>query len=212
MPAIALTDHGALYGAVDFYSRPNQAASSDPRVETYIARTNRSSAIRASRVTGSRSTSCCSRGFHGVRKPRLAGHDRAPRRLLLPPADDKEILRQHSTGLIALSACLQGELARAIQDRGDRGRVQGGARAQEIFGAGNYFLELDAARRPGAEAVLAGFARSRGARASRSWRRTTSHYVHAEDARRRTSWSASRAARRSIRRTASRWIDHPSCI
>jgi DNA polymerase-3 subunit alpha len=125
MPAIALTDHGALYGAVDFYVAANQAASSRSSAsETYVARTNRFERDPASKVTASRSTWSCSPRLHRLPQPGLPRHHRPPRRLLLPPAMDKEILRQHSEGLIALSACLQGELARAIQDEGSRRRAR----------------------------------------------------------------------------------------
>ena len=144
MPAIALTDHGALYGAVDFYVAANQAGIKPIiGVETYVARTNR---------------------FE--RDPRLEGHGKPFHLVLLAkdftgyrnlvslvttahldgyyyrPRMDKEILREHSQGLIALSACLQGELARAIQDEGIEAACKVALEHREIFGEGNYFLEL----------------------------------------------------------------------
>jgi DNA polymerase-3 subunit alpha len=184
MPAIALTDHGALYGAVDFYVAANQAGIKPILgVETYIARTNR---------------------FE--RDPRLEGHGKPFHLVLLAkdftgyrnlvalvttahldgyyyrPRMDKEILRQHSKGLIALSACLQGELARAIQDEGIDAACKVALEHQEIFGAGNYYLELMQHQVPEQQAVLEGV-REVARRTGIPLVATNDiHYVHAEDA------------------------------
>ena len=184
MPAIALTDHGALYGAVDFYVAANQAGIKPILgVETYVARTNR---------------------FE--RDPRLEGHGKPFHLVLLAknfagyrnlvalvttahldgyyyrPRMDKEILRQHSEGLIALSACLQGELARAIQDEGVDAACKVALEHQEIFGAGNYFLELMQHGVPEQQAVLEGV-REVARRTGIPLVATNDiHYVHAEDA------------------------------
>ena len=144
MPALALTDHGALYGAIDFYVTASQAGVKPIiGVETYIARNSRFD-----------------------RDPRIEGHGKPFHLILLAkdftgyqnlvalvtaahldgyyyrPRMDKELLRAHSTGLIALSACLQGELGRAILDEGIDAAVKVALEHQEIFGKGNYFLEL----------------------------------------------------------------------
>jgi DNA polymerase-3 subunit alpha len=58
------------------------------------------------------------------------------------PRLDKELLRRHAEGLVALSACLQGELARALQDEGLDAAVAVATEHREIFGEGGYFLEL----------------------------------------------------------------------
>ncbi len=184
MPAIALTDHGALYGAVDFYVAANQAGIKPILgVETYVARTNR---------------------FE--RDPRLEGHGKPFHLVLLAknftgyrnlvslvttahldgyyyrPRMDKEILRQHSEGLIALSACLQGELARAIQDEGIDAACKVALEHQEIFGAGNYFLELMQHGVTEQQAVLEGV-REVARRTGIPLVVTNDiHYVHAEDA------------------------------
>ncbi|MEX2045694.1 MAG: DNA polymerase III subunit alpha, partial [Chloroflexota bacterium] len=184
MPAIALTDHGALYGAVDFYVAANQAGIKPILgVETYIARTNR---------------------FE--RDPRLEGHGKPFHLVLLAkdftgyrnlvalvttahldgyyyrPRMDKEVLKQHSKGLIALSACLQGELARAIQDEGIEAACKVALEHQEIFGAGNYFLELMQHQVPEQQAVLEGV-REVARRTGIPLVVTNDiHYVHAEDA------------------------------
>jgi DNA polymerase-3 subunit alpha len=184
MPALALTDHGALYGAVDFYVAANQAGIKPILgVETYVARTNR---------------------FE--RDPRLEGHGKPFHLVLLAkdftgyrnlvslvttahlegyyyrPRMDKDALREHAQGLIALSACLQGELARALQDEGVEAACKVALEHQDIFGAGNYFLELMQHQVPEQQAVLDGV-REVARRTGIPLVVTNDiHYVHAEDA------------------------------
>src|SRR5436309_3680825 len=55
---------------------------------------------------------------------------------------DKDVLRERSKGLVALSACLQGELARAISDEGIEAACAVAREHAEIFGDGNYYHEL----------------------------------------------------------------------
>ncbi|MGH2492858.1 MAG: DNA polymerase III subunit alpha, partial [Candidatus Limnocylindria bacterium] len=184
MPAIALTDHGALYGAVDFYVAANQAGVKPILgVETYVARTELSSrdpgleghgkpfhlVLIAKDFTGYRNLVALVTAAH------LKGYYYRPRM-------DKEILRQHSQGLIALSACLQGELARAIQDEGIEAACKVALEHQEIFGAGNYFLELMQHHVPEQQAVLEGV-RAVARRTGIPLVVTNDiHYVHADDA------------------------------
>ncbi|HTD63957.1 MAG TPA: DNA polymerase III subunit alpha, partial [Verrucomicrobiae bacterium] len=144
MPALGLTDHGALYGAIDFYTLCRDAGIKPIiGVETYIARNNRFD-----------------------RDPRSEGHGKPWHLILLAkdftgyqnlvalvtaahvegyyyrPRMDKDLLRERSQGLIALSACLQGELARAITDEGIDAACAVALEHQGIFGEGNYYLEL----------------------------------------------------------------------
>ncbi|HEV8229434.1 MAG TPA: DNA polymerase III subunit alpha [Candidatus Limnocylindria bacterium] len=184
MPAIALTDHGALYGAVDFYVAANQAGIKPIiGVETYVARTHR---------------------FE--RDPRLEGHGKPFHLVLLAkdltgyrnlvalvtaahldgyyyrPRMDKDLLRERSEGLIALSACLQGELARAIQDDGIDAACKVALEHQDIFGKGNYFIELMQHGVPEQQRVLEGV-RDVARRTGIPLVATNDlHYVHAEDA------------------------------
>src|SRR5437879_1717692 len=144
MPALALTDHGALYGAIDFYVQATQAGIR-PIIgtEAYIARTNRFE--RDPRIEGHGKPFhlvLLAKDFKGyqnlvalVTAAHLDGYYYRPRM-------DKDLLRERSEGLIALSACLQGELARAITDEGIDAACAGALEHQAIFGEGNYYLEL----------------------------------------------------------------------
>jgi DNA polymerase-3 subunit alpha len=211
MPAIALTDHGALYGAVDFYVAANQAGIKPILgVETYIARTNR---------------------FE--RDPRLEGHGKPFHLVLLAkdftgyrnlvalvttahldgyyyrPRMDKDVLREHSKGLIALSACLQGELARAIQDEGIDAACKVALEHQEIFGAGNYFLELMQHQVPEQQAVLDGV-REVGRRTGIPLVVTNDiHYVHAEDAEAQDAMVCIQSGKTIDTQDRLKMIDHP---
>src|SRR5256714_1130934 len=184
MPALALTDHGALYGAVDFY-RAAKAAGIKPivGVETYVARGSRYD--RDARVEGHGKPFhlvLLAKNFTGyqnlvslVTSAHLEGYYYRPRM-------DKQLLREHSEGLIALSACLQGEVSRAIQEQGIDAACAAALEYAAIFGPGNFYLELMAHGIPEQEAVNAGV-REVSRRTGVPLVVTNDiHYVHAEDA------------------------------
>ena len=144
MPALALTDHGNLYGAIEFYQAA-KAVNVKPIIgcEMYIApksRHDRSSGkgqedayyhftLLARDNEGYQNLiQLCSLGF-------LEGYYYKPR-------VDKEVLAKYSKGLIALSGCLKGELAEAVL----RGKEKDGLKViedyQGIFGKENYYFEL----------------------------------------------------------------------
>jgi DNA polymerase-3 subunit alpha len=140
--SLAITDHGALYGAVAFY-QACKAAGIKPilGVETYVAR--RSMADREGRADD--------KPYHLVLLAKdWAGYQNLCRLMTAAHLDgyyykpriDREILAQHSEGLVGMSACLAGEVARAIEfgDRDEARRVAG--TYGDIFGAGNFYLEL----------------------------------------------------------------------
>lgn len=143
-PALALTDHGNLYGAIEFYSAC-KAVGVKPIIgcEMYIApksRFDRTSTkgmeeayyhftVLASTTEGYQNLiQLSSLGF-------LEGYYYKPR-------VDKEILAKYSKGLIALSGCLKGELADRLL-RGKDSEVKKVVEDyQSIFGKGNYYFEL----------------------------------------------------------------------
>ncbi|MHB8732385.1 MAG: DNA polymerase III subunit alpha [bacterium] len=142
MPAISLTDHGAMYGAIEFYETA-RAHGIKPiiGVETYVAA--RGMADRDPKLDAS--------AFHLVL---LARNDEGYRNLLklvtaahldgfyYKPRIDRALLARHSAGLIGLSACLQGEIPRAIlRDDPAAARELAGA-YRDIFGPGHFYLEL----------------------------------------------------------------------
>ena len=184
MPALGLTDHGALYGAIDFYTLCRDAGIKPIiGVETYIARNNRFDRDPRSEGHGKPwHLVLLAKDFTGyqnlvtmVTAAHLEGYYYRPRM-------DKDLLRERSQGLIALSACLQGELARAIQDEGIDAACAVAEEHRDIFGEGNYYLELMSHGISEQERVNEGV-REVSRRTQIPLVVTNDiHYVHAEDA------------------------------
>ncbi len=144
MDSVAITDHGVMYGVIDFY-RAAKAAGIKPILgcEVYVA--------PGSRFDKEAVGSGDDRYYHLVL---LAENDEGYHNLMkivsrgftegyyYKPRVDIEILKEFHQGLIALSACLAGEVQRNIlrgmYDEGKKAALQ----YQEIFGEGNFFLEL----------------------------------------------------------------------
>ncbi len=143
MDSLALTDHGNLYGAIEFYKK-SKAAGLKPimGVEAYIAPGDR------------REKSAGKDGERYYHLILLAENNIGWKNLLklvtranlegfyYKPRMDKELLREHHEGLIALSACLAGEVSRAIMGGNYPEAKRAALEYQDIFGAGNFFLEV----------------------------------------------------------------------
>ena len=140
--AVAITDHGVLYGAVAFY-KACKAEGIKPIIgcEVYVANRTRFDKDGRRDLSGNHLVLLCkdSKGYENlsyiVSKSFTEGFYQKPR-------VDMELLREHSDGLIALSACLAGYIPRAIM-----GGDYAGARAHAkelltIFGNGGFYLEL----------------------------------------------------------------------
>ncbi len=184
MPALALTDHGALYGAIDLYTAAREAGIKPIiGVETYVARGSRFD--RDSRIEGH------GRPFHLVLLAKdFTGYQALVKLVTAAHLDgyyyrprvDKELLRANAGHLIALSACLQGEVSRAIREEGIDHAVAVASEHREIFGEGNYFLEIMDHGIPEQTAVSEGL-RTVARRTGIPLVVTNDlHYVHAEDA------------------------------
>ncbi|MEK7209238.1 MAG: PHP domain-containing protein, partial [Patescibacteria group bacterium] len=142
MPALALTDHGNLYGAIDFY-KTCTAAGIKPiiGIEAYIALRQRFD--KEANIDNKRFhltlLAADKTGYQNLLKlvtaANLEGYYYKPRM-------DKELLRQHHQGLICLSGCMASELGRALGAGDDRLAEQVVKEHQEIFGADNYWLEI----------------------------------------------------------------------
>ncbi|MCL4441039.1 MAG: DNA polymerase III subunit alpha [Firmicutes bacterium] len=142
MPALAITDHGVMFGVVDFYKACiKEGVKPVLGCEVYVA--PRTMADRTPRVDDS--------PFHLVL---LAENEEGYRNLLklvslgytdgfyYKPRVDKEALAAHSRGLIALSGCIAGEVASRVLAGSPEKALQAAMEYRDIFGAGNYYLEL----------------------------------------------------------------------
>jgi len=140
-PALALTDHGNMFGAVEFYLNCRQEGIK-PIIgtEAYVTQDHKDRRTRAGQ-----------RNNHLIL---LARNEAGWRNLLrlssagfldgfyYKPRIDKELLDRHSEGLIGLSACLAGE-PNSMLVRGDvQGAIAAAGEYRDILGAENYFLEI----------------------------------------------------------------------
>ena len=143
MNSAAITDHGAMYGVIDFY-RAAKAAGIKPILgcEVYVAPNSRFDreisggedryyhlVLLAENNTGyANLMKIVSKGF-------VEGYYYKPR-------VDKQVLREYSEGIIALSACLAGEVQRYLTKGLYEEAKKSALEYRDIFGEGNYFLEL----------------------------------------------------------------------
>ena len=141
LPALALTDHGNLYGAIEFYKKC-QSAGIKPivGVEAYVAA--RSRFDKEPNIDSKRfHLTLLAKNLEGyknlvklVTKANLEGYYYKPR-------IDRELLREHRDGLICLSGCPASELGRALLARNYDLAKKVIAEYREIFGE-NYYLEI----------------------------------------------------------------------
>lgn len=144
MPALAVTDHGNLFGAIDFYSTAMKEGIK-PIIgsEVYIAPGSRfektkqdSSYEGASHITLLAKDQV---GYRNLMKLVSAGYLEG---FYYKPRIDRELFAQHCQGLIALSGCLNCEVAKALLD-GDEARAKETVGWYlEALGRDNYFLEV----------------------------------------------------------------------
>ncbi|MDR0446402.1 MAG: DNA polymerase III subunit alpha [Oscillospiraceae bacterium] len=157
--AVAITDHGVMYGAVKFYQAA-RAAGLRPIIgcEVYVA----------ARSRRDMDYDIDSERFHLVLLCRNAEGYRNLCQLVsraftegfyIKPRVDMELLREYSAGLIALSACLSGKIPRLIQ-AGDYEAARAAAiEMSSIYGDGHFYLELQEHGIPEQRAVNAGLLR-----------------------------------------------------
>src|SRR5712691_2617304 len=181
MPALGLTDHGVMYGAIHFYKACKEAGIK-PIVgcEVYVA--PRSRLLREGRVDRDPShltlLAASHEGYLNLMKLCTVGQMEG---MYYKPRIDKEILAEHSAGLIALSGCLQGEVAGRIVDNDMDGAKESVAAFRDIFGADRFLLEV---QRHGIEKqdrvneALTGFGKEFGLRLCAT---NDLHYVHKHD-------------------------------
>jgi len=142
MPAVAMTDHGNLYGAIEFYQEA-KSAGIKPIIgcEAYIAPRSHKDRPNSMRDAAYHFTLLArdETGYHNLVKlistAHLDGFHYRPR-------IDKELLAQHAAGLIGLSGCLASEVNSAIQANKIDSATQAAAEYRDILGAENFFMEM----------------------------------------------------------------------
>ena len=142
-PAIAMTDHGVMGGAIEFYEEmgkagvkpiigcevyvaPNSKLEHDPSVphirgyHLILLATNQIGYVNLCKIVSDAQL----RGFY------------------YKPRTDKEFLAAHSEGLIAMSACILGEVPRTFLDKGEDASRKALSQYLDIFGKENFYLEV----------------------------------------------------------------------
>ncbi len=142
MPALALTDHGVLYGTIEFYQKAKeQGIKPIIGMEAYIAQHGMQMKRPKIDVKPFHLVllSKNEQGYKNLIKLTTKAHLEG---FYYKPRIDKELLKKYSDGLIALSACLDGEIPRLIV-AGKIDKAEKRAKEyQQIFGLGNFYLEL----------------------------------------------------------------------
>ena len=142
MDSLAITDHGVMFGVVDFYKEcQKQGIKPIIGCEVYTAARSRhqKDSVKDKRQGHLILLAKNNEGYKNLVKIVSIGYTQG---LYYKPRIDKEVLRDHSEGLIALSACLAGEVQHHLLNRDYEGAKKEAAELLEIFGEGNFYLEL----------------------------------------------------------------------
>ena len=183
MDSMAITDHGVMYGVIDFY-RAARAVGIKPIIgcEVYVApgsRFDREASSGEDRYYHLILLAENNQGYQNLMKIVSKGFVDG---FYYKPRVDLEILRQYHEGIIALSACLAGEVQRYLE----RGLYQQGKEAalryEEIFGKNNFFLELQDHGIPAQKTVNQALLRMSAETGIELVATNDVHYTFAEDA------------------------------
>ncbi|MCI8888680.1 MAG: DNA polymerase III subunit alpha [Hungatella sp.] len=183
MDSMAITDHGAMYGVIDFY-RAAREAGIKPILgcEVYVSpgsRFDRETVSGEDRYYHLVLLAENNKGYENLMKIVSRGYVDG---FYYKPRVDYEVLRTFHEGIICLSACLAGEVQKYLE----RGQYQQGKEAalryEEIFGKGNFFLELQDHGIPAQKTVNQALLRLSGELGIDLVATNDIHYTFAEDA------------------------------
>lgn len=139
---VAITDHGSMYGVVELYKAcKKEGVKAIIGCEVYVAPRSRFDKVHKIDSSPYHLVLLCKNdeGYQNLIKLVSMGFTEG---FYSKPRVDTEILKKHSEGLIALSACLAGEIPRKLLSGDFEGAKQIALQYKEIFGDGNYYLEV----------------------------------------------------------------------
>ncbi len=187
MPAVAVTDHGNMFGAFAFYHEAiKQGVRPIIGVEAYIA-----PADRRDREAKAASESGDGYAYHlTILAATQAGYKNLVRLVSEAymtgfyhrPRMDKALLRQHAEGLIGLSGCLKGEVAGALSRGNFDAARKAFAEYEDIFGKGNFYVELMDHGLPQQTAIMPELLRLSTEMGAPAVATNDSHYLRRDDA------------------------------
>ena len=142
MPALAVTEHGNMFSTIMFHDQARKRGIK-PIVgcEVYVATGSRLTKSGTPGQTANHLVLLAETqdGYHNLIKLVSAGYTEG---FYYRPRIDKELLGQHSKGLIGLSSCLKGEVASELRVEQPQRALQAAATYRDILGPGNFFLEM----------------------------------------------------------------------
>ncbi|MGI5948708.1 DNA polymerase III subunit alpha [Peptoniphilus sp.] len=140
MDSVALTDHGNMYGAIAFYKEClKEGVKPIMGCEIYVSEKDMNIKDKTNKRYHLILLAENNTGYKNIMKIVSEGFVRG---YYYKPRVDKQVLRKYSEGVIATSACLGGEVQRKLMDRDIDGARKAALLYEEIFGKGNFFLEL----------------------------------------------------------------------
>jgi len=142
MPAIAVTEHGNMFSSVIFHDHARQHGIKPILgCEVYVAPGSRLTKSGTPGETANHLVLLAetNEGYHNLIKLVSSGYTEG---FYYKPRIDKDLLAQHSKGLIGLSSCLKGEVAEGLSHQQERKAVEAAGAYRDILGPGNFFLEM----------------------------------------------------------------------
>lgn len=141
MPAVAMTDHGNIFGTVDFYTSFKKAGVKPIiGMETYVANNGRHE--RSGKQGGNAHLTLLCKDYDGYQNLVKLSSSAFLEGFYYKPRIDKALLAEHAKGLIALSACLKGEPAHQLMQGNYNTALKEADDYHQILGKGNFYLEL----------------------------------------------------------------------
>lgn len=181
--AVAMTDHGVMYGTIDFY-RACKAEGIKPIIgcEVYVAPRTRFDRVYELDSESRHLVLLC-RNEIGYRNLSYMVSKAFTEGFYIKPRVDMDLLREHSEGLIALSACLAGEIPRRLLNGDYEGAKAHALEMRSIFGEDSYYLELQDQKLQEDAQVNAGIIRLHQETGIPLVATNDAHYLTREDAR-----------------------------
>jgi DNA polymerase III subunit alpha len=143
MPALAITDHGNMYGAVEFYLTCHEVGIK-PIIgcEVYVAPGSRFDKKYDKNTEHYNHLTLLAKDFEGYQNLMHVVSQGFLEGFYYKPRVDKDLLAKHSKGIIALSGCLNGEVASALLKEDPSKAEKAALQYRDIFGADSYYIEL----------------------------------------------------------------------
>jgi DNA polymerase III subunit alpha len=142
MPAAAITEHGNMFSSIVFHDQARKRGI-NPILgcEVYVAPGDRRTKSGTPGETANHLVLLAEtkEGYHNLIKLVSSGYTEG---FYYKPRIDKDLLAQHSKGLIGLSSCLKGEVATGIRREQQKKALEAAAAYRDILGASNFFLEM----------------------------------------------------------------------